>query len=32
MDEDKKLVGTSWCEALAVGKTGSCSGAQGHAQ
>ena len=28
MDEDKRLVETSWWEGLAVGKTGSCSGGQ----
>ena len=32
MDEDKRLVWASWWEGLAVGKTGSCSGGQGHAQ
>ena len=30
MDKDKRLMGASWWEALAVGKTGSCSGGQGH--
>ena len=29
MGEDKRLMEASWCEGLAVGKTGSCSG---HAQ
>ena len=32
MDEDKRLVHASYWEGLAVGKTGSCSGGQGHAQ
>ena len=32
MDEDKRLVEASLWEGLAVGKTGSCSGGQGHAQ
>ena len=32
MGEDKRLVETSWWEEEAVGKTGSCSGGQGHAQ
>ena len=31
-DEDKRLVEASWREGLAVGKTGSCCGEQGHAQ
>ena len=32
MDKDKRLVQASWWEGLAVGKTESCSGGQGHAQ
>ena len=32
MDETKRLVQASWWEGLAVGKTGSCSGGQGHDQ
>ena len=32
MDEDKRLVEAPWWEGLAVGKSGSCSGGQGHAQ
>ena len=32
IDEDKRLVQTSWWEGLAVGKTGSSSGGKGHAQ
>ena len=32
MPEDKRLVQASLWEGLAVGKTGSCSGGQGHAQ
>ena len=32
MDEDNRLVQVSWWEGLAVGKTGSCSDGQGHAQ
>ena len=32
MDEDKRLVEASWCERLAVGKIGSYSGGQSHAQ
>ena len=38
MDEDKRLVETSWWEEVGrweeevVGKTGSCSGGQGYAQ
>ena len=32
MDEDKRLVEASWWEGLAVGKTRSCSGGQGHTQ
>ena len=32
MDENKRLVEASWWEGLAVGKSGSCSGGQGHAQ
>ena len=32
INEDKKLVQASWWEGLAVGKTGSYSGGQGHAQ
>ena len=30
-DEDKRLVEAFWWEGLVVGKTGSCSGGQGHA-
>ena len=32
IDEDKRLVQTSWWEGLAVAKTGSSSGGKGHAQ
>ena len=32
MDEDKSLMETSWWEGLTVGKTGSWSDGQGHAQ
>ena len=32
MDEDERLVQASWWEWLAMGKTGSCSGGQSHAQ
>ena len=32
MDEDKRLVQVSWWEGLAVWKTGTCSGGQGHPQ
>ena len=32
MDEDKRLVQASCYEGLAMGKTGSFSGGQGHAQ
>ena len=32
MDGVKRLVQVSWWEGLAVGKPGSCSGGQGHAQ
>ena len=32
INKDKKLVQASWWEGLAVGKTGSYSGGQGHAQ
>ena len=32
INEDKRLAEASWWEGLAVGKTGSCSGGQGHAQ
>ena len=32
MDEDKRVMEASWWEGLAVGKTGYCFGAQGHAQ
>ena len=32
MDEDKRVMEASWWEGLAVGKTGSCFGVQGHAQ
>ena len=32
MDEDKRLTQAPWWKGLVVGKTGSCSGRQGHAQ
>ena len=32
VDEDKRLGQASWWEGMAMGKTGSCSGGQGHAQ
>ena len=32
MDENKRLVEASWWETLAVGKSGSCFGEQGHTQ
>ena len=32
MEKDKRTVQASWWEGLAVGKTGSCSAGQGHAQ
>ena len=31
-DEDKRLVQASWWEGQTVGKTGACSGGQGHSQ
>ena len=32
MDDNERLMEASWWEGLAVGKIGSCSGGQGHAQ
>ena len=32
VEEYKQLIQASWWEGLAMGKTGSCSGGQGHAQ